>query len=269
MDDGGSSEVVSQNVNEPWSVQKPFLADIFNLAKQSYYDPESRIAPVSDATQWGQNTNLDYAVNAINPMMDATNAAHRYLLSGDVMSAEANPYLQSYMEAAIRPIFGNLQQNVLPGIESQYLLAGQPGSTRHGISQGLAIGGATQQAMDTTSRMASDAYNRGLDAYMQSIQWSPSIAAFNLLPGEIAQNVGRQQEAYEQAKLSEQDTRLANYLAMVSGNLGGTQTITNQGAQGPGAAQGAIGGAMVGYQSTGSWYGALIGAILGGVAGDS
>lgn len=54
----------------------------------------------------------------------------------------ANPYLQQQMDALQKQSNQNLQQNILPGINSGAVAAGGYGGSRQGIAQGIGIGNA-------------------------------------------------------------------------------------------------------------------------------
>jgi len=64
-----------------------------------------------------------------------------------------NPQLQSVIDAASGDITRNLQENILTSIGDAAGQAGQFGSTRHGIAEGVAMRGATEDISDLASQL--------------------------------------------------------------------------------------------------------------------
>jgi hypothetical protein len=195
------------------------------------------------------------------------------LLAGKYLSAESNPYLQSYMQAAINPLQQNLMEQILPGLRSGAVASGGYGGSRQGIAEGQSVGRYLQQAGDITSQMAGQAYDAERGRMMQGgdiVQQGMGLQAMQ--PQMLAQ-VGQAEQADQQAKMDEAlqlyqmqmqqpYAALGPYadLIMGSAGLGGTSSGTNTPAANP--LGGAAGGAMMGYQLGGPW-----GAAAGGVAG--
>lgn len=71
-----------------------------------------------------------------------------------------SPYQQAMMEAATRPLTQQFMQNVLPGISSQYSLAGRYGSGAMQRAQGQATESFTRALGDVTSGIAGQEYAR-------------------------------------------------------------------------------------------------------------
>lgn len=72
--------------------------------------------------------------------------------------AAPNPYLQQQGQAIIGDVTRNLQNNILPGINSGAQLAGGFGGSRQGIAQGLAIQGATRDTSNALAGLYGNAY---------------------------------------------------------------------------------------------------------------
>lgn len=81
--------------------------------------------------------------------------------AGDVMN---NPYLASAMNAAIRPVREQFTEQVMPGIRQGAMEAGQMGSSRQGVAEGIASRGYMDTIADLTAQMGSQAYGQGLQA---------------------------------------------------------------------------------------------------------
>jgi len=149
-----------------------------------------------------------------------------FILSGDVMNAGANPYLQGAISSAINPLADNLMETILPGIGRGAGAAGQVGSSRHGLAEAGAIGDFFGQAGDIATNMANTGYNVGLDAVtgqldstrnaqqgasnsllqggLQSLFAAPELSNLAMMPSQILGAVGGQQQAQSQLQLSDQ-----------------------------------------------------------------
>ena len=210
-----------------------------------------------------------------NQASDAT----KFLLS-DVLSPESNPYLQQYINAATRPISENFTQNIMPSISGEANTAGQFGSSRQGIAEGLAAQGVSRSIGDTTANIANTAYGQGLDAQGRALALSPQTQAMQVQPAVTTSGVGDIRRNMEQQRLMEEVSRFYNeqmlpyiqgsQLAGLVGAIpGGGTTTTASGPQGNplmsglgGAASGAaLGSAIMPGIGTG------IGALLGGFGG--
>lgn len=127
-------------------------------------------------------------------------------------NAGANPYLTSALQSGVdqtntafnknqTDLTNNLQRNVLPGIRSNSVLAGQYGGTRQGIAEGNAIGDYTNQlnsnnlalaqanSANTTGAQA-QAFNQGQDRSLAATQ---GLGAQQY--GLASQNASNQQQA--------------------------------------------------------------------------
>lgn len=287
MSGGGSQSTTSQT--EPWGAQKGYLKDIFGQAQNLYKQdgpnlyPGQTTAPFNPNETAAQDAYLRYAQNfAPNIASQAGGAFGTLSDASTMLNPDNNPYLQSYANAAVQPIYQNLTQSVLPAISNSAFGSHLTGSSRQGIAEGLATQSANQQAANATSNIYSNAYGQGLNAMGQSLALAPQTQALGAVGPEAQSAVGAQQRAYQQALLDQQVqnyqynqelpyNKLATYLSMIQGNYGGTTTGTNpSGGSGPlmgglgGAASGAATGAMLGGGNP--WAiggGAAIGGLLG------
>lgn len=139
-------------------------------------------------------------------MTDTVNSAaagNRFLTSGQVLDPSSNRFLQSHMEGATRPIIDNLMENILPTVRGQAATTGNYGSTRQGVAEGISTGKALTAVGDTSARIASDAYNTGLDAMTKGIGLSGQVAQNLALPGMARSGVGDVRQAMDQRKLDD------------------------------------------------------------------
>lgn len=106
------------------------------------------------------------------------------------------------IDAAQRPLYQNLQEQVLPNIRSGAITAGGLGGSRQGIAEGLAAGRTAQAAGDVGSKIVEDLYGANLGAvnsrYATNIGAENQRYATNTSADQAmyATNIGAQQGQY-------------------------------------------------------------------------
>jgi hypothetical protein len=201
-----------------------------------------------------------YAGGQLQDLTDSAMGGVDFLASGDVLSPDSNPYLQDMAAAYADQVNEQLQRTTLSGIDDQYTGAGGWGNSRQGIERGLARGEASEAIADQTSRMYSDAYNRGLSAMQSGLSMAPSIGQFGAMPGQMMQQIG----GYPQ---QEAQSDLANYANII--NQAASQGSQQVRPQSSGGLLGAIGGASAGAGLAGSldFLSPGVGAGIGAIGG--
>lgn len=101
----------------------------------------------------------------------ATQPALGTLMSPDILNAASNPALQSYMDAALRPLNQQYSNITMPQIAGDAVTTGYGGS-RQGIAQGLASQGLSMASGDTTAKIANEGYSQGLQAMLGGVNAS-------------------------------------------------------------------------------------------------
>ena len=132
-------------------------------------------------------------------------------LSPSRLTPDDNPALQSYMEAATRPLTQALEFGQVPEIRRGAIGMSDGGTTtRAGIAEGLARG-LTQQAIgDTRGRIASNAYGQGLQnqaqmAGLANQQYGQGVQERVASTGQATQLLGQgTQERLQAAQLANQ-----------------------------------------------------------------
>jgi hypothetical protein len=205
--------------------------------------------------------------------------ANQFLL-GDVLNPASNPNLQAAVDAALGRTTRAFNEDVLPQLRSTYIGAGQGGSTRQGVAEGIASDRLQQNMANTASTMYSNAYGQGLDAMLRGVALTPQTGQLLLQPSGVTSAVGAEQQAMDQAQLSDLVNRwnfeqnapwqeLAQYGQLVSGNFGGTSnSSSNAGGTQTNPLLGAAGGALAGASlaqmlSMSTPWGAGVGALIG------
>ena len=139
-----------------------------------------------------------------------------------------NAALTSAIDMAAGDVTRNLQENVLTSIADSSGQAGQFGSTRHGIAQGIAMRGATEQIGDIATQMRL----QDMQAHQQGQQ--SALANLGNLTAGLEYTAGGEQRA-EQSRLDDLFAKweyesgvglqdLMAYKGLISGDMGGTQT---------------------------------------------
>lgn len=165
-----------------WDKQTPFLTDMYSQAQSLFNNPNQNL------TQ-GNQMALNYAgSNGLQNTIGNTQNALNFALNPQ--NSFNNPYLQGAMQSAIRPLTQNFQENVLSGITDGAVAAGQSGSSRQGIAEGIAARGYMDQVGDVVNNMAYQNYNDGFNRMSNAVGQAGQVANLGMLPSSIYQNVG-------------------------------------------------------------------------------
>lgn len=187
----------------------------------------------------------DIAANQFNRYGDIQQAQQFGLK--DVLSPTSNPYLQQYMEAVTRPVMQQLQEQVLPGLTDEAIIAGQFGGTRPSLAQAQAVERATRAALDATTRLGSEAYGRGLNTFERTLALTPVIQQAQLAPLELLYGAGSIQEQHREKQLLDPWRRLQLFQGIIGGQQYGRTTSTTQPQPYSNPFSSALGGATAGY----------------------
>lgn len=138
---------------------------------------------------------------------DPTSALQR-MLSGEVNTAALDPVV----DAAARRLYEQYSEQVLPGIRSGAVNAGQYGSSRQGVAEGLAARGLGYAVGDMSANMYNNAFNQA-----QQLMGS---AANNLAGLGVQYDLGLRNNdlGFGQLDLAINNSNVANQLA--GANLG-------------------------------------------------
>lgn len=155
---------------------------------------------MSAQTQQGQSMLAGAAGQIQNNVNNATQANNFGL--HDVLYANSNPYLQSAMDAATKPLINQFQDSggVLSSIRDGAVSAGGYGGSRQGIAEGLAASRLNDTIANTRASMANTNYQNGLQTMQDSIKNTGMLSLLGQLPGQIMTGIGAQNEGYAQAQ---------------------------------------------------------------------
>lgn len=272
MSGGGSSSTTAS----PWGGAEPYLTKLLQDASELYgqgadYTKEyvGLTDPQRDALEQmrgfygegGQFGNYySQMQNAVNQMMAAPESVY------------TDPTVQGMITSGQDLLNQQLTEEFLPTIRSGATSAGQYGSTRQGVAEGVAQG----KTAEAGQRMASDIYGRAYNEALRQRQLGTSLMPMLEKMGTAGQTMTMniedilrqdQQGALDQAywnRLQAPWAGMEKYAQLLypAAGFGGQQTTTGGG---PSTLQGAAGGAMAGASVGGPW-GALAGGVLGGLS---
>ena len=211
---GGSQKVTNETKATPWAGVQPNLYDLYARAMSQVntpmgFYPYNTVAPQSGLTGAGQGAALDFAQNAMPGYIETGNNALASLFQApDVAS---NPYVNGMLEAQARGVGDQLTRQWLPAVRQGASLAGQTGSSRQGVAEGVAIGEAAKALTNAAAQTQLSAYDRGLSAQAQAAQMLPMMSQLGMMPAQTMQQVGSQQEAYLQKQIDEAVNRFNFY----------------------------------------------------------
>lgn len=290
---GGSSSQTVQNYSPEEAAQR---AKVQSEASRIYGSTAGKISsapytgaqvvPQSADTLTGQDLTKAAANTTAGTVIPQLLDATKFGLS-DSMNVNSNPYLQSAIGAAVRPITesytdaGGVMNQIRNNSEVD---GGQGRSTRQGVAEGIAAGRYANAIGDASARVASDGYGKGLDTFARTLAITPQTVSTLNAPGQAYSAIGNQNEGYAQAAenyagdsrnwdLNAEWTPLQNWANIVYGGTGpnGTTTKSSGGGTKSNPLMGAAGGAMAGAQlgsivpGIGTGIGAIGGAVLGGL----
>jgi len=269
---GGGSQTTVQKA-DPWEGQQPYLKKGFEKAEELFlnkpapqYYAGNTVVPFSPETETALNLTTQRALMG-SPLQAAANNQLTGTLNGDYLYGGAG--FNAAVDAATR--------KAMPQINSQFERAGA-------FNSGLADVAKTQAVADAfASQYGDERANQ-----QRAMLFAPQMMQQDYNDFQTLANVGAQREALSQAQLAEDVNRfnynqlaprqnLSEYMNLIQGNYGGTQTSTsplyrNQGAGFLGGAMSGAGlanslGATMGGAGLMGPMGLAGGAILGGLLG--
>lgn len=279
-----------KQTTEPWSGVRPFLKsgyqDAQNLYKQGApdYYPGQIIAPMSNYTR----ASLDSMAQRAASGSDLTRAAQGQLtdtLSGQYLE-QGNPYLQNAISAATRPMINAFNDQVMPGLDSNFSSAGRYGSGAHAMASADAGAQLQAQIGDVASNMAYQNYGDERQNQIRGMLFAPELAQQDYRDIGMLGQAGAGYDQWNQNQINADIQKynymqnkdwnfLNDYIGLLNGATGSSSTTTQPSQSGGigGALTGGLGGALAGASlgsvipGIGTGIGALGGALLGGVSG--
>ena len=258
---GGNNDSEVTTTQEPWGPAQSYLKDILSEGQNLYnkgaeYYPGPTFAPMNPWQAGGLEQNLNYSQGLMPSQIGMAQGAWGSALNApDVVN---NPYVMNQVMANTGLLNRNLSENLLPAIQGSATSAGQSGSSRQGVAEGIALRGTQEAAARQAAATMNQAYGQGLNARQGAMNMAPQMLGLGMLPGMQQQNFGNALNAEAQKYINEamarhtygQDMpwellqRYQNVANPIAGQ-GAVSTAPNPYQQNPFVS--GIGGAMMGY----------------------
>lgn len=270
MSSGGGGETTTKNKIPPHlaGIMQNNIVKARQALGQSFIGPEGLVAGSNENIDAGQQAALGAA-----GYQDQLAAQGRSLF-GELgqFGSQQDPILQRRLEQIANMGTRNLQENILPGIRTGSVQAGQAGSSRQGIAEGIAARGASEAVTNAQTDLLGQAQAQRLQALQAAQGYLPSLQQAQAAGAQTIGAVGAQQRDIEnqvrQSQLQRQQAelqRLAGLNNITQQNIAPfitTTSSTDSGGSQLGSLAGAAGGFLLGGPA-----GAGIGAQLGGMLG--
>lgn len=280
MSFGGGNQKV-KTTTEPWSGVQPFLKSAYRDAEDAYqqgapqYYGGNTVAPMSGYTKGALDSMAQRAQQG-SPLVQAAQGQLTNTLSGQYLDA-GNPYFQNAVNAAIRPVTQQYNDVIMPGLNSDFAMAGRYGSGSHQLASADTSNQYMNTIGDISSQMAYQNYGDERQRQIQGMLFAPELANQDYRDISMLGQAGAGYDRYNQALIDADKAKwdygqtadmqhIANYLGLLNDNPYSASTSTQPG---PNAVTGTLGGALTGA-GIGSAFGPVgtgVGALLGGGAG--
>jgi hypothetical protein len=199
------------------------LPEAQQLAAQGMLDPA---VLASLTTKEGLQAGKDYAANLQNNFLPQIQSLFDRVTTRDLVN---DPITADAIAASTRPIQQQLDRYGVPMTQDAAIAAGQLGSSRQGIAEGLARSDANSQMGDIASRIAFGALQEQLAGERMGLQFSPQLMAMMGMPSDILTNIGQREEFYDQEQRQSQSNNLLMLANLLQGFIpGANQTTTSR-----------------------------------------
>jgi len=205
MSKGADTETINA---DPWDVAVPYMEGGFKEAKNLYntYTPQY----YSGQTQAGfspdqltaQQGIRDFAVKGAPSIMNPALSAYQQGTSANMLDVANNPYVNNMAQAAADRAMGALTPQ-LADIRSGAIASGGYGGGRQGIAEGNALAGAADSANQAAAQIYGQAYGQGLGHQANTLGMTSGLMGAGFSPYSALGTSGGQQQAREQALISD------------------------------------------------------------------
>lgn len=276
---GGGGGTTTVRDATPWAGVQGSLTNLYGLTDQAVnnalpFYPGQTFAGFDPLQEAGMLGGLGYAGNVMQPAtLGFQGTLQDYMRAP--LDITNDPAVQNMFAANRSEIGDTLTRDWLPQIGSGAVAAGQYGGSRQGIAEGLAVGEASKALANANARTALGAMDNATRLAGLGMSAYPGALQMGLTPYQMAEQVGGQYRALDQAAIDEamrryfypeqsQWDRLGNAAAIYSG----AQPFGTQSTTGPGASPlaGALGGGMLGYGAM-QGLASMTGGAVPGIAG--
>lgn len=251
--------------NAPFRMKRPFLQDLYERGQEASGVPDYQgLATGENAPrpfQQGFQQTQDLASQLVQSGYgQGVSQYGQDLLSGQYLDPSSNEALQQRMDAVSQQVNETLQRDILPGIGTDAVGAGQYGSSRQGVLEANAVDDTTQNLSNELARMQLEAYEQERQRQMQAPGMIQQGTEMQLTPAQLQTQTG--QQMLQLGQQLDPMQRLRQYGQLLG--VGPNQQVSPQ--PGPMPTQSAISGALGGASTAAGIYQAFqqAGARRGG-----
>jgi len=258
MGSGGQQNQATQTTTQTLSPQQQQLINLGMpfaqqfAANQPQLPSGSSVAGFNPTQLTAQNMATGTAAGPLTAEAANAQGAQQFLTSGAALNPDTNPGLRGAIEAATRPVEQNFAETILPGIRSDAVNAGQFGSSRQGVAEGIASQQEQKTIGDVAANLSNQNYQNALDQMTRAMGLTPTVQQASLAPAEATGAVGDVQQALTQEQLTEAFNRFMfpqeqpistaeELMGLGAGIPGGSTTTVGSGTQKPSDLQMALG----------------------------
>lgn len=195
----GGGQTTQTTSNELPSTVKPLgeaaVEGLLGTTAPTYYPGQTVAGQSTDTT--GGISGLSAAAGAQSGVADTAAGGFDFTMN-QMLDPASNQALQDYIAYAIDPVMSRLENQTLPGIGGDAILAGQFGGTAQQNLTLDALEAAQRDAYGTSSQIASNAYNTSLDNYTNTLLNAGKIQDTQATPATTQLLAGNIQDEYAQ-----------------------------------------------------------------------
>lgn len=246
---GGGSTKTTQT-SSPWKSQVPYLKYGMDEAARLYQDGGPQYYSGSTVAGFSPEQNQAFGLGTQRALNGNAGVHQSEAMNNDFMSGKylnSDPYKDQ--------VFQNVQQKVMPSVNSQFMGSGRYGSDLHADT-------ATRALTEAYSPYASQQYQQGLDRMQQAGQNAFNYAANDYTDLAALESIGQQKQGLGQQELNDAVNRWNYYQQLPYNKLG--QFLNNIGGNYGGTVVGKTPTPGLGQQLLGGGIGLLGSALSGG-----
>lgn len=260
---GGGKKKQETKVDIP-DYAKPYMTQALTDSKNLY--ASGQLAPKltrSSETLKGQQMTLSLADYLQGTAIPEYEASINDLRNSNLVGSKQT---QDVINSSTRPIMEQLNRYAIPQTQDMAVSAGQRGSSRQGIAEGLARSDANNQMGDIASKISFSAMQEDVNNKRLSTQLMPQLLQMLGLPASLVSGVGTANDTFENANANSASQNLqmyANLIKMFTPQMN-SSTTTSQSSSPLGTlmALGGTAGSLMG-----GWGGLLAGQAAKTTAG--
>jgi hypothetical protein len=220
----GSSKQKQENKIEIPDFFKPYYNQALTGAQNLYQS--GGFAPVvgmSDETSRGLQDNMKFADYLESSFLPRATTSFNSMLESSLIDS---PELQRVIASSTRPVMDQLSRYTLPTTQDAAIMAGQRGSSRQGVAEGLARSEANNTMGDIASRLSLQALLQDQQNKQFGISNMPAFMQALQTPASLRTTVGGIKEGYQEEAANAPANNLLQYAQIVQAMNPGVNSTT-------------------------------------------